>query len=452
MTGWQSVVLILCFAVAVGALAWAWHALRARRAMERRAAMVAAREAAFVTILQRLATAHLLEEILLEVVSAIERIIPDCLGSILLIERGVIRHGAAPSLPAFYNEAVNGLPVGEGVGSCGSAAALRRPVIVTDVFNHSYWTPYAELARKAGFAACWSHPVIQPDGTVIATFATYYRTPREPTEEELSTVRAFAEILRLAVGQFRNRQDLLHAKDAAQAASRAKSRFLSMMSHELRTPLNAIIGFSDVMRLELFGPRDLPIYKDYADNVNRSGKHLLELVNQILDVSRIESGMLDLQIEDVELIPALSDILQMESGAIARKTLRTNVLNGSELLIRADRQSLRQLLLNVIDNAIKYSPVGGTIEIDSRRDGNMTVLEVRDEGPGVPADKVAQLGTPFVTFADPQMVDSKQSIGLGLSVSRALVEAMEGEIRFDNLATGGFKVEIVLPAGGAERQ
>jgi two-component system cell cycle sensor histidine kinase PleC len=325
-------------------------------------------------------------------------------------------------------------------------------VIVTDVFNHPYWTPYAELARKAGFAACWSHPVIQPDGTVIATFATYYRTPREPTEEELSTVRAFAEILRLAVGQFRNRQDLLHAKDAAQAASRAKSRFLSMMSHELRTPLNAIIGFSDVMRLELFGPRDLPVYKDYADNVNRSGKHLLELVNQILDVSRIESGMLDLQIEDVELNPALSDILQMESGAIARKTLQTTILNGSDLLIRADRQSLRQLLLNVIDNAIKYSPAGGTIEIESRRDGVMTVLEVRDEGPGVPADKMSQLGTPFVTFADPQMVSSKQSIGLGLSVSRALAEAMEGEIRFDNLPDGGFKVEIILPAGGLSPQ
>lgn len=452
MTGWQNVVVIACALVAIGALAWAWRSERSRRSMERRAAVVSAREAAFVAILQRLATAHLLEEILLEVVNAIERIIPDCLGSILLIERGVIRHGAAPSMPDSYNAAVNGMPVGEGVGSCGSAAALRRPVIVTNVFNHPYWTPYVELARQAGFAACWSHPVIQPDGTVIATFATYYRTPREPTEEELSTVRAFAEILRLAVGQFRNRQDLLHAKDAAQAASRAKSRFLSMMSHELRTPLNAIIGFSDVMRLELFGPRDLPVYKDYADNVNRSGKHLLELVNQILDVSRIESGMLDLQIEDVELNPALSDILQMESGAIARKTLQTTILNGSDLLIRADRQSLRQLLLNVIDNAIKYSPAGGTIEIESRRDGVMTVLEVRDEGPGVPADKMSQLGTPFVTFADPQMVSSKQSIGLGLSVSRALAEAMEGEIRFDNLPDGGFKVEIILPAGGLSPQ
>ena len=451
MIGWQYGVVIVCVLVALCALAWAWHSERSRRTMERRAALVAAREAAFVGILQRLATAHLLEDILAEVVAAIERIIPGCLGSIQLIERGVIRHGAAPSLPDFYNEAVAGMPIGEGVGSCGSAAALRRPVIVTNVFNHPYWAPYVELARKAGFAACWSHPVIQPDGTVIATFATYYRTVREPTEDELTTVRAFAEILRLAVGQFRNRQDLLHAKDAAQAASRAKSRFLSMMSHELRTPLNAIIGFSDVMRLELFGPRDLPVYKDYAENVNRSGKHLLELVNQILDVSRIESGMLDLQIEDVALSPALSDILQMESGAIARKTLRTKIPDDPDVLIRADRQSLRQILLNVIDNAIKYSPVGGTIEIDSRREGANAVLEVRDEGPGVPADKVSQLGTPFVTFADPQMVDSKQSIGLGLSVSRALAEAMEGEIRFDNLPNGGFKVEIVLPSGAARQ-
>ena len=216
---------------------------------------------------------------------------------------------------------------------------------------------------------------------------------------------------------------------------------------QLRTPLNAIIGFSDVMRLELFGPRDQPVYKDYAENSHRSGRHLLELVNQILDVSRIESGMLDLRIEEVPLHPALTDVLRMESGAVAAKTLQVRVFDDTALTIRADRQSLRQLLLNIVDNAIKYSPMAGTIQIEAQRDGAWVYLEVRDEGPGVPADKVSQLGTPFVTFADPQMVDSKQSIGLGLSVSRALVEAMDGEIRFDNLPDRGFRVQISLPTG-----
>jgi len=447
MTGWPLGIVIVCALVVAAALAWAWRAQRQRAAFEHRAADIAAREAAFVTILQRLAIAHRLEDVLLEVVRAIERIIPGAIGSILLIENGIIRHGAAPNLPDFYNAAVDGLPIGEGVGSCGSAAALRRPVIVTDVSSHPYWAPYGELARQAGFAACWSHPVIEPDGTVIATFATYYRKQRAPDGDELSTIRAFAEILRLAIGQFRNRQALLHAKDAAQAASRAKSRFLSMMSHELRTPLNAIIGFSDVMRLELLGPRDQPVYKDYAENIHRSGRHLLELVNQILDVSRIESGVLNLRIEDVPLHPALTDVLRMESGAIAGKSLHVRVFDDEALTIRADRQSLRQLLLNIVDNAIKYSPIAGAIEIDAQRDGQWVSMEVRDEGPGVPADKVDQLGTPFVSFADPQMVDNKQSIGLGLSVSRALVEAMEGEIRFDNLPDRGFRVQISLPAG-----
>ena len=449
MTGWPLGIVIVCVLVAASGLLRAWWANRQRAAFERRAADVAAREAAFVTILQRLAVAHRLEDVLIEVVRAIERIIPDAIGSILLIENGIIRHGAAPNLPDFYNSAVDGMPVGEGVGSCGSAAALRRPVIIGDVFNHPYWAPYVELARQSGFSACWSHPVIEPDGTVIATFATYFKDRREPDGDELATIGAFAEILRLAIGQFCNRQDLLHAKDAAQAASRAKSRFLSMMSHELRTPLNAIIGFSDVMRLELFGPRDLPVYKDYAEDIHRSGRHLLELVNQILDVSRIESGVLDLRIEDVPLHPALTDVLRMESGAIAGKTLHIRVFDDQDLTIRADRQSLRQLLLNIIDNAIKYSPMAGSIEVEAHRDGSWVRLEVRDEGPGVPPDKVAQLGTPFVSFADPQMVDNKQSIGLGLSVSRALVEAMEGDIRFDNLPDRGFRVQISLPAGDA---
>ena len=116
----------------------------------------------------------------------------------------------------------------------------------------------------------------------------------------------------------------MDAKNAAQDASRAKSRFLSMMSHELRTPLNAIIGFSDVLRLELFGPRDLPVYQDYADNIHRSGRHLLDLVNQILDVSRVEAGKLDLKMENLPLPAALTDVLQMEGGAILKKSLRVH--------------------------------------------------------------------------------------------------------------------------------
>ncbi len=287
---------------------------------------------------------------------------------------------------------------------------------------------------------------MQTDGTVIATFATYYRTKRAPSEDELSTIRAFAEILRLAIDQFRNRVALLDAKDAAQAASRAKSRFLSMMSHELRTPLNAIIGFSDVMRLELFGPRELPVYKDYAENIHRSGRHLLELVNQILDVSRIEAGKIDLKMEDLRAARRRVRCAADGRRRHPQKGLQVHMADGHDLAIRADGQSLRQLLINVIDNAIKYSPAGGTIEIAARQSNGRVTVSVCDEGPGVPADKLDQLGLPFVSFADPQMVDSKQSIGLGLSISRALAEAMDGEIRFDNRPDRGFKVEITLPA------
>ena len=444
---WHVWLLLVALGLAGMATFLAWRLQDARHAMQRRADLIAAREAAFVRILQRLATAHTLDEILLETVRAIEGVIPDCIGSILLIKDGKIHNGAAPGLPSFYNDAIEGLAIGEGVGSCGTAAALGQPVIVADVLVHPYWAPYRDVVEKSGFRACWSHPVKDNSGTVIATFATYYRTVREPSGDEFSTIAAFAEILRLAMQQFRNRIALLDAKDAAQAASRAKSRFLSMMSHELRTPLNAIIGFSDVMRLELFGPRDLPVYKDYAENIHRSGRHLLELVNQILDVSRIEAGKFDLKMEDLHLPAALSDVLRMEGGAIDQKGLRVEVVDGHDLSIRADGQSLRQLLLNVIDNAIKYSPAGGTIEITSRQSNGRVMVSVCDEGPGVPPDKLDQLGLPFVSFADPQMVDSKQSIGLGLSISRALAEAMDGEISFDNRPDRGFKVEIALPAG-----
>ena len=443
---WHVPLLVITVALAALAAFALWRVRHEQRVIQHRVAIISAREAAFIGILQRLSTARKLEDILLETVHAIERIIPDCIGTIQLIQDGKIRNGAAPGLPKFYNDLVEGLAIGEGVGSCGSAAALHKPVIVEDVFEHPYWAPYKEIARQAGFAACWSYPVIQHDGTVIATFATYYRTRRAPSEDELSTIRAFSEILRLAIEQFRNRVALMDAKDAAQSASRAKSRFLSMMSHELRTPLNAIIGFSDVLRLELFGPRDLPVYKDYADNIHHSGRHLLELVNQILDVSRVEAGKIDLRMENLPLPTALTDVLQIEGGAILKKALRVHIGDGQELSVRADGQSLRQLLLNVVDNAVKYSPTGGTIEIGARQTNGRVTVSVVDEGPGVAPDKLDQLGLPFVSFADPEMVDSKQSIGLGLSISRALAEAMDGEIRFDNRPDRGFKVEITLPA------
>jgi two-component system cell cycle sensor histidine kinase PleC len=443
---WHVPLLVLTAALAAFATLMLWRVRRQHRAVEHRVAITRAREAAFIGILQRLPAASKLDEVLLETVHAIERTIPDCIGSIQLIENGKIRNGAAPGLPKFYNDLLEGLPVAEGVGSCGSAAALRQPVVVDDVFDHPYWAPYKEIARQAGFAACWSQPVMQSDGAVIATFSTYYRTKRAPTEDELSTIRAFAEILRLAIEQFRNRVALMDAKNAAQSASRAKSRFLSMMSHELRTPLNAIIGFSDVLRLELFGPRDLPIYQDYADNIHRSGRHLLDLVNQILDVSRVEAGKLELKMENLPLPVALTDVLQIEGGALLKKALRVHLGNCEDLSVRADGQSLRQLLLNVVDNAIKYSPAGGTIEIEARQSNGRVTVSIVDEGPGVPPDKLDQLGLPFVSFADPEMVDSKQSIGLGLSISRALAEAMDGEIRFDNRPERGFQVEITLPA------
>ena len=151
-------------------------------------------------------TARKLEDILLETVHAIERIIPDCIGSIQLIENGKIRNGAAPGLPKFYNDLVEGLADRRRrrllrLRRRPAQAGHRRGRV-----HHPYWAPYKEIARQAGFAACWSYPVIQHDGTVIATFATYYRTRRAPTEDELSTIRAFAEILRLAIEQFRNRR------------------------------------------------------------------------------------------------------------------------------------------------------------------------------------------------------------------------------------------------------
>ena len=176
---WHVPLLVITVALAALAALALWRVHRQQGVVQHRIAIIAPARRPSSESFSACPTARKLEDILLETVHAIERIIPDCIGTIQLIENGKIRNGAAPGLPKFYNDLVEGLAIGEGVGSCGSAAAAAQAGHREDVFEHPSWAPYKEIARQAGFAACWSYPVIQPDGTVIATFATYYRAGRD---------------------------------------------------------------------------------------------------------------------------------------------------------------------------------------------------------------------------------------------------------------------------------
>jgi len=247
-------------------------------------------------------------------------------------------------------------------------------------------------------------------------------------------------------GRQRAEQAIEQAKLDADRANLAKSEFLSKMSHELRTPLNAILGFGQLLELD-------DLTSEQSESVHhmlRGGRHLLELINEVLDISRIESGNLSLSPEPVDLLEVVKDIVDLIRPLAAERQLTIQVLAppDPDLTVQADRQRLKQVLLNLASNAVKYNRHAGTIRVacQATPDGRV-VVAVQDTGPGLSADKMARLFNPFDRLGAEET--QVQGTGMGLALSKGLMEAMGGDLTAESVEGKGttFTVELAEPAG-----
>ncbi|MDX1575591.1 MAG: PAS-domain containing protein, partial [Kiloniellales bacterium] len=237
------------------------------------------------------------------------------------------------------------------------------------------------------------------------------------------------------------------AKDEAEVASRAKSDFLAGVSHELRTPLNAIIGFSEVMQNEMFGPIGDRHYKDYAADIHDSGHHLLSLINDILDLSKIEAGKFELH----ETTMTVSDTVEAALRLVEQRADKA----GVELVrtvtpqlprLYADGRALKQVLLNLLTNAVKFTPEGGRVTIGAELGaGGDLVLTVADSGVGMSAEDLEQALTPFGQ-ADSDIARQQEGTGLGLPLSKHLVELHGGSLTIESTPGAGTTVRASFPA------
>ena len=279
------------------------------------------------------------------------------------------------------------------------------------------------------------------DGGYIWVEASLTRSANPETGiiEVVSVVRDVSERVRYEAA-------LRHAKEQADAASRAKSEFLGTMSHELRTPLNAIIGFTELMKEEVMGPIDNTQYRSYIADIHFSSTHLLNLINDILDVTKAEAGKLDLQEEVFDLREMIEAVVRVSGPPIEKAGLTVGIDLPPDLpMLRADERKARQVFFNLIGNAVKFTPAGGRIEIRGGFDqqSGMTIT-VKDTGIGIAPENLTRVLEPFVQVGSP-VSRHHAGTGLGLPATKRIMELHHGTLALRSIVGAGTEASVSFP-------
>lgn len=282
--------------------------------------------------------------------------------------------------------------------------------------------------------------VVHPDGQT-----RYIRCEGKCEQDEDGDVTALFGIMQDITERTLYERELHEAKDAAERAYAAKSQFLANMSHELRTPLNAIIGFSEMMQRQLLGPIGTPKYLDYITGIRESGEHLLDLISDILDMSKIEAGKYELDLEEININKIIPLAVHMMEGRAQEGRIRiTHETSKDNMQIVADRRALMQILLNLLSNAVKFTEAGGTVKVECLPREEYVCIRVIDTGIGIPANKIDIVTRPFEQAASSYTRDH-EGTGLGLSITKDLIELHDGNLHIESTVGVGTTVTIRLP-------
>ncbi len=327
--------------------------------------------------------------------------------------------------------------VGEGI--TGLAIATRAPVVSEDVAADARWGRLREEVLGRGVRAALGVP-LAAGGEMVGAVGLNYPAPRHFPEEELQALLRFAGQLAIAL-QHACLREAAAERFRLEEAHRVKSLFLANMSHEIRTPLNAIIGFGQMLEMEAFGPLTEK-QRRYVGNINQAGKHLLALINDILDLSKAEVGQYTLSPEAVPVAETLEGALLIVKGAAGKKQIRLGLeLDDGLSTVWADPIRLKQMLYNLLSNAVKFSPEGGQVTLTARPTAGGVEVAVADTGIGIQPEDLPRLFTEFSQLGP----NRHEGTGLGLALTKRLVELHGGTIRVESAPGKGSTFTLTLP-------
>src|SRR5689334_4959644 len=328
----------------------------------------------------------------------------------------------------------------------GQAATLGRPLELTDLRDAPLEPPLSALA-ETGWRSLVAVPMLR-EGRIVGAMVIRRHTPGRIPQEINDLLETFASQSALALINAQLYRQLERQSAALEVASWHKSEFLASMSHELRTPLNAIIGFSEVLLERMFGELN-ERQDDYLRDIWSSGKHLLELLNDILDLSKIEAGQMVLNRSEFAVRESLEHCLSMvRERALNQRILLSLEVDAQVGLLDADRLRFRQVVLNLLSNAVKFTPDGGRVDVRASISEADLVVEVADTGPGVTAEDRQRIFDAFQQGA--RLPSQTEGTGLGLTLSKRILELHGGRIWVDSEAGKGSTFGFALPAGSGE--
>ena len=402
------------------------------------------REVSRTKILEKITQITPLHELLEFIVHTVEKE-EGLLCSVLLVnDAGTnLTIGAAPSFPDYFNNVVEGVPIGEGIGSCGTSAFRGSRVVTENLNTDPFWKEYRDVALRANLHSCWSEPILDAKGVVIGTFAIYKSKVSKPNTFDLKKIEFLAGITAIAIERTNISKKLILAKEKAEESNRLKSAFLANMSHEIRTPMNGIMGFTSLLKTPMLPFED---QQEYLKIIDMSGRRLLNIINDIIDISKIESGQMTVYITPIDINNLLADILKFFEPLAKEKKLNIRLIQENKkrpFFLNTDKKKVHAIFTNLISNSIKYS-LEGCISFGYIVKNGFIEFYVKDEGIGIESKNHEAIFNRFVRDSDADKM-AIQGSGLGLPISKAYVNMLGGTIWLNSQKRKGATFYFTIP-------